>query len=115
MLKLPSLVKLPQHKRFHYQPRYYDPQLEDLRQRIAAIQAQMKAEQNTSLYSAEQHLRGAIRKQWRTSARKTADLSQLVFICAFSAIAYFYYLYGSIALMLLPVILVGYVWYKIRR
>ncbi|GAB4326843.1 MAG: hypothetical protein OHK0038_00310 [Flammeovirgaceae bacterium] len=43
-MKVPSIFKLPQHKRFHFTPRYYDPIKEDIANRTAFIKKQLEAE-----------------------------------------------------------------------
>ncbi|TAE71041.1 MAG: hypothetical protein EAZ85_10935 [Bacteroidetes bacterium] len=35
MFKMPSLFKLPQHRQFDYIPRYYDPEKEEMQERLA--------------------------------------------------------------------------------
>jgi len=42
-VKLPSLVRLPKHKRFEFQPRHYDPIKEELEERIEKIKREHKA------------------------------------------------------------------------
>jgi len=41
-MKFRSIVKLPNHKRFNFSPRYYDPIKEELEQRISLIESDMK-------------------------------------------------------------------------
>jgi hypothetical protein len=43
-MKLPSIFRLPQHKRFSFTPRYYDPIKEDIANRTALIKRQLEAE-----------------------------------------------------------------------
>lgn len=52
-MRLPSLVKLPKNKRFNYEPRYYDPEKEELQERIQRIEAQVKAEKEGQVYVGE--------------------------------------------------------------
>ena len=41
-MKLPSLVKLPKHKRFEFRPRHYDPINEELQERVEKIKKDKK-------------------------------------------------------------------------
>lgn len=41
-----SLLKLPKHKRFEFQTRYYDAQKEEFEQRVKEIEAQIAKEKN---------------------------------------------------------------------
>lgn len=113
MFKLPTLTKLPQPRRFSYEPRHYDPEKEAIRQRIAEAKARA-ADKNAENYSSEHALRGAIRRHSRLR-RKTADFSQLFFVVGFGAITYLYFEYGNSALWAFAILILGYVWFKIRR
>jgi hypothetical protein len=114
MFKIPTLTRLPQHKRFSYEPRHYDPEMEEIKQRIAEAKARAKADRGDKNYSSEYVLRGAIRRQSRLQ-RKGADFSQLIFIIGFAGFAYAYFVYGNTALLLFFLLVLGYIWYKIRR
>jgi hypothetical protein len=39
MFKIPSLVRLPKYKTFNYLPRYYNPDVEEIRERLAQKRA----------------------------------------------------------------------------
>lgn len=39
MFKIPSLVKLPKHRQFDYIPRYYNPEKEEIQERLAERRA----------------------------------------------------------------------------
>ena len=41
MSRLPTFFNQSKYKRFHYSPRYYDEQKEDLEQRVRQIEAEM--------------------------------------------------------------------------
>jgi hypothetical protein len=43
-MKLPSLIRLPNHTRFNITPRYYDPVKEEIEERISKIKADMERE-----------------------------------------------------------------------
>lgn len=49
-MKIPSLFRLPQHKRFNYIPRYYDPVKEDIANRTERIKKELgvSTEENKS-------------------------------------------------------------------
>ncbi|MCS7019394.1 MAG: hypothetical protein RMJ87_09015 [Cytophagales bacterium] len=112
MFKLPTLTKLPQPRRFNYEPRHYDPEKEAIKQRIA--EAKARANKTAENYSSEHALRGAIRRHSRLR-QKTTDLSQLIFVVGFGSIAFLYFEYGKDALWAFVVLILGYVWYKIRK
>ncbi len=53
-----SPFRLPRHRRFHYQPRHYDPDREELMARKARIQS----EENQSDYQAGAYIRSGFRR-----------------------------------------------------
>ncbi|WP_448518375.1 hypothetical protein [Rhodoflexus sp.] len=114
MFKLPTISKLPQHKRFNYEPRHYDPEMEEIKQRIAEAKARVRLDKESADYQPEHSLRGAIKRQSRLR-RKGADFSQLLFVSGFGGVSYAYIAYGNGALPLILVLILGYIWYKIRR
>lgn len=48
-MKLPSLVKIPKHKRFEFVPRHYDEQKEELLERVEKIKKEYKANNNKEI------------------------------------------------------------------
>ena len=45
-MKLPSFIKLPDHKKFTIAPRYYDPIKEEIMERTEIIKRKMSGEEN---------------------------------------------------------------------
>ena len=44
-MKIPSIMRIAKHKRFHFEPRYYDPVKEDIENRTALIAQELKEEE----------------------------------------------------------------------
>ncbi len=44
MMKFPSFIKVPKHKRFNVEPRYYDPVKEEIEQRTERIRLEVEQE-----------------------------------------------------------------------
>lgn len=59
-----KFFKTPRHKQFNYQPRYWDPEKEELEKRVAAAKQEMDADKD---YTKE-----AIRERIDFRARQTA-------------------------------------------
>ncbi len=53
MKKFPSIIKLPKHQRFTYEPRFYDPVKEDIANRKALIESSLRQERKLSETSPE--------------------------------------------------------------
>lgn len=47
-MKIPSLTRIPQYKRFNITPRYYDPVKEDIKNRTERIKNEMRIQQRSS-------------------------------------------------------------------
>lgn len=46
-MKIPSLTRIPQYKRFNITPRYYDPIKEDIEERTERIRQELRMQQNS--------------------------------------------------------------------
>ncbi len=42
-IKFPSLFKIPNHRKFHYHPRYYDPEKEEVRQQVERLEREKES------------------------------------------------------------------------
>jgi len=49
-MKIPSLIKIPNHQRFYIKPRYYDPIKEEVENRERLIIAEIEAEKKKGTY-----------------------------------------------------------------
>lgn len=47
-MRLPSLFKTPKHRRFDFMPRYFDPQKEEMENRVQQIKQEMGVEGDNS-------------------------------------------------------------------
>ena len=96
-MKLPSLSKTAKHKTFSYRPRYFDPAMDDLEQRVKATEAEIAAEK--SGVQRLQRIREVYRKRNSNNSRRT-DLTQAGFVVFFLLFVWAYYEYGNHAFIL---------------
>lgn len=54
-----SFFKLPKNKSFNYQPRYYDPQMEDLHQRVEKAKREIAESEGLKYNESPEFQRGA--------------------------------------------------------
>jgi hypothetical protein len=87
---IPRFFKLPGHKQFHYTPRYYDPEKEELEERIRQIKQEMgvdvPADPNRSTIR-----RGSFRtarQKAKVKAGRTSNIRLLVILAVLLLIAY---------------------------
>jgi len=90
-----SFGKRPKHRSFGYIPRYYDPEKEELQQRLNLYkQSELPADGNTEL--AKQRIRGSFRRNSRASseatkiANKKSNMRLLMIIATLLLITYYF-------------------------
>ncbi len=106
MFKFFSLLKLPKHRQFDYQPRYYDEQKEELEARIKRRQS------DNENIRAEERLRSGFRQ--RKTEKKKIDWGQSIFILAFSMAFVGYFYFGNVAVWGLGIFLAVYIYVRRR-
>jgi len=114
-MKFPSLTKIPKHQRFNFEPRYYDPVKEEIKERTRQIRREVEQSQaeKDDLFK----YRSTIARSFsRRSRRNTqANFLQSTFILAFVGTIIGYLYFGNIALYVLLFIIPFYIYLKSRR
>jgi Flp pilus assembly protein TadB len=123
MIKLPSIfTRIPNHKRFNYTPRHYDPQEEERREREDRIQRELSAkdeqEQMDSGYRAR--ITGSFRTAKKLQAPDkpfdpSANMIRLIILTFLVVWIIAYLHYGSAALYALVLFIPFYLWLKFVR
>ena len=83
-----KFFKTPRHKQFTYQPRYWDPEKEELEKRVAAAKQEMEAEKNFS----KEALRERIDFRTKQTAKRPdlmTNVRVLVIAAILAAVLYF--------------------------
>lgn len=110
-MKIPSLVRLPKHKKFDIEPRYYDPIVEDIKNRTALIEQELKQEK-ADLKSSK--IKGSFIKS-STENDKRRTLVQLVVILGLTLMFTGYFFLGNkIIYAFIPYLLI-YIWWRQRN
>lgn len=92
-MKFPSLFRIPQHKRFNFEPRYYDPVKEDIARRTAIIN-QEESEQQTNNYRS--NISNAFVRNTRQSNK--SGLIQFILVATLFGGFVGYLYYGNVVL-----------------
>lgn len=108
-MKIPSLTKIPQHQKFSYAPRFYDPIKEDIEQRTERIRKEMGRNPTSSYQSSFQHAFGR-----RSSENRKSNITQLVIIMLLMVTIFGYIYYGNVALYLILIIAPVYIFVRKR-
>jgi hypothetical protein len=111
-MKIPSLSKLPKHKRFNIEPRYYDPVREDVENRISRIRSEMNISEKTDNYFGSK-LSGAFERR-RTQAQQSNILQMIIFLFL-SAIVVGYLFFGNNVVYLFLILMPVYFYFRFKR
>ena len=118
-MKIPSLIKIPKHQRFHIEPRYYDPVKEEIEQRTSRIKKELELEQN-DISNPDGSRRTPIAGSFAGRYNKREKLSTsgmlqflLIIVLLMSFVGYLYI--GNTALYLLGIFLLLFVYLKFRN
>lgn len=109
-MKIPSLSRLPKYKSFNFEPRYYDPIKEDIKNRTERIKGELKV---TSQQSHHAHLKAAFNKRIRRE--KSSDFMQLVLILIFLGAFFGWLFLGNVVLYAFIVIFPLYIFLRTRK
>lgn len=111
-MKIPSLTRLPNHQRFHFEPRYYDPVKEDIAERTSRIEQEIR---QVSSLDGRPHrsLEGAFAR--RTRRTQSASILQFVIVVVLCIVTFGYIYYGNAALYVLILAAPIYFLVRLRR
>lgn len=108
-MKFPRFIRVPQYKRFHIEPRYYDPIKEDIDYRTEKIKHELT---NSKIGNYVPNIRGSFsRKVTRES--NTTILRLIIFLMIIGSIAGYYYL-GNDFLYVFFLIIPVYVYFRMK-
>ncbi len=112
MKKFPSLIRLPKHKRFNFEPRYYDPIKEDIENRIAQIKSEMGQAEEGEYHSS---IQGSFRRSFDSGGTKSPGLIQLlIFTLLFGSFVGWIF-YGNVVLYILSAFIPVYLFLRLRK
>ncbi|MDH5475072.1 MAG: hypothetical protein OEX22_05215 [Cyclobacteriaceae bacterium] len=116
-MRIPSILKIPKHQRFNVEPRYYDPVKEDISQRTSRIKKELEASDNKETESENEYktqiagsFSGRIVKRDRS-----ANFFQFLLIIVLTASSVGYLYFGDVALYLLGIFMLLFVYIKFKK
>lgn len=115
-MKLPSIVKLPKNRGFNYKPRYYDPVIEELQERVRKIKAEMgeDLENDEGAYKPRISFRRSIHEK----GSQQGAVIRIALIVFMTLDVWIYISFGfskMLQLILLAEILFGYLWFRFGK
>ncbi len=109
-MKFPSISRIPNHKRFNFEPRYYDPIKEDIRNRTERMKTELKHESSVTY---REHIKSA----YATRARREQSTSfmQLLLILILLGAFLGWLFYGNVVLYAFLIIFPVYIFLRTRK
>ncbi|MFM5960810.1 MAG: hypothetical protein ACKOQ2_27295 [Dolichospermum sp.] len=122
-MKIISLVtKAPQHQRFNYVPRYYDPAKEEMKERVERIQKELDRERGVSTEVTETGYRSRIggsfqaaRKRSKPQQQGTETLMRLGIILFLTLFLIAFFTWGRPAVYGALLVIPAYVYLKFKQ
>jgi hypothetical protein len=114
-MKVPSLLRIPKHQKFHIEPRYYDPVKEEIEQRISRIKNETDGENNDDPTQYRSRIMGAFGRQRSDRSRSTIGASQFLMILVIAGGFVGYLFYGNIALYSMAAVIALYYYLRLRK
>ncbi len=98
-MRLPTIIKLPQHKTFNFQPRYWDKDKEELQERIERVQREMGKssainEDGKYVPLIKGHMRSYMSSGFQSSRRRETQKANSRFVIILAILGFIaYYLF----------------------
>ncbi len=114
IMKIPSLTRIPSHKRFNIEPRYYDPVKEDIAERTSRIKQEISQLAEGQL----QHgsgISGSFSKRTSTNHARNANILQMIIMIILITFLGGYLLYGNYIFYALLLVIPVYFFVRLRN
>jgi len=111
-MKFPSLSRLPSHRRFNVEPRYYDPVKEDIDERTSRIKQEIRQVGEGSS-QATSSITGSFAR--KASYDKNANILQMVIVILMITLIAGYLIYGNDIFYIFLLAVPAYLYIRIRK
>ena len=103
-------MRLPKNKRFNYRPRYYDPVKDEMEEKESKFRRELSED-------GKRIPRVNISEAYRRRSRleRKGDTRQILFVLAFTIIAFGYIYVGNYIFYFLFVLIPLYIWMRLRK
>ena len=110
MMKVPSLIRIPKHQKFKFEPRYYDPVKEDINNRTALIKQEMS---QTPTVFGRSNIAGSFARRERED--RNVSLLQLIIVVCLIGLTFGFFYYGNAVFYLLWAIVPVYLFFRFKN
>jgi len=111
-MKLPSLTRLPNYRKFSFEPRYYDPIKEDIEERTSRIQQELRQRSSESSVRAA-GIHGAFAR--RSSYQKSSNMLQGIIMIALFVFIFGYLYLGNDIFYLFLLLGPIYIYFRLKQ
>ena len=114
-MKLPSLLKIPNYKKFNFEPRYYDPIKEEINMKTENMRRELESQK-----SLDKEAAAKFRYEFQETLKRKAtedrnsNILQVLFILLFFSIFVGYLFFGNNVLYITFILIPAYIIYRSR-
>ncbi len=109
-MKFPSISRIPKHKRFTFEPRYYDPIKEDIENRTERLKSELK---HVSSETYREHIKSAY--SHRVRREKTTNFMQLLLILILLGTFFGWIFFGNVVIYAFVIVFPIYIFLRTRK
>lgn len=111
-MKIPTLTRLPNYRKFSFEPRYYDPIKEDVEERTSRIKQELRQRSSVATaYSSGIH--GSFAR--RASYNKSSNILQGVIMIALFVFIFGYLYFGNGVFYILWLVFPIYAYFRFKQ
>lgn len=111
-MRIPSLTRLPNFKRFNFEPRYYDPIKEDVEERTSRIKQELR--QHSGISSGlTSGLHGSFAR--RAEATRSSNTLQAIIMATLFIFIFGYLYFGNAIFYILLLVVPIYVYFQFKQ
>ena len=112
-MRIPSLTRLPNYRKFNFEPRYYDPIKEDIEERTSRIQQELRQRSSESSSYSSDSIHGAFAR--RASYNKSSNVLQGIIMITLFVFFFGYLYFGNNILYILLLLGPIYVYFRFKQ
>nr|WKN38755.1 hypothetical protein K4G66_08565 [Tunicatimonas sp. TK19036] len=111
-MRIPSLTRLPNYRKFSFEPRYYDPVKEDIEERTSRIKQELRQHSSPSS-GLSSGFHGAFAR--RASATRSSNMLQAIIMAALFIFIFGYLYFGNDIFYILLLVVPIYVYFRFKQ
>jgi hypothetical protein len=111
-MKIPTLTRLPNYRKFNFEPRYYDPIKEDVEERTSRIKQELRQHSHSSV-SQSSGIHGAFAR--RASYTRSSNILQVVIMITLFTFFFGYLYFGNNIFYILLLVGPIYVYFRFKQ